>query len=110
MFGVCDGHGAQGNHVSNFLTKEFCTHLDAAGFEKNVDDVSFRQPVFLSVHLPCLHTDLFLPHYQQVNTDGCVCKVQQEQVIETSKRLLHSHYRLQLGFDYFRSAFFLCWV
>ena len=71
-----------------------------------MDDVSFRQPVFLSVHLPCLHTDLFLPHYQQVNTDGCVCKVQQEQVIETSKRLLHSHYRLQLGFDYFRSAFF----
>ncbi len=42
MFGVCDGHGAQGNHVSNFLTKEFCTHLDAAGFDKSVDDVSFR--------------------------------------------------------------------
>jgi serine/threonine protein phosphatase PrpC len=41
MFGVCDGHGSQGNHVSNFLTKEFCTHLDAAGFDKSVDDVSF---------------------------------------------------------------------
>jgi hypothetical protein len=45
MFGVCDGHGAQGNHVSNFLTKEFCTHLDAAGLDQNLTDVSFR-------HLP----------------------------------------------------------
>jgi serine/threonine protein phosphatase PrpC len=42
MFGVCDGHGAQGNHVSNYLTKEFCTHLDAAGLDKSVEDVSFR--------------------------------------------------------------------
>lgn len=53
MFGVCDGHGAQGNHVSNFLTKEFVTHLEAAGFDKNVEDVSYSKQQLMDVFAKC---------------------------------------------------------
>jgi len=72
MFGVCDGHGAQGNHVSNFLTKEFCTHLDAAGFEKNVDDVSFSKSTLMDVFAKC-NRNLSSQRTIDVNLSGSTC-------------------------------------